>query len=117
MHRVENLSDREEGFVPDGAIPFRYVIPLIELIAWSQGQSSPTASADREYKRLVQQREEFALLLYEDRDTLLQICPSFLANAIIKVREGRVKIEPGFDGVFGKIEVLYEEGEEQLSLF
>jgi uncharacterized protein (TIGR00375 family) len=118
MHRVENLSDREEGFVPEGAVPFRYAIPLLELIAWVQGQSTPSSSAEREYKRLVQQKEEFALLLYEEREGLMRICPSSLVNAIISVREGRVKIEPGFDGVFGKIEVLKEDvQEEQLSLF
>jgi PHP family Zn ribbon phosphoesterase len=99
-------------------VPFRYAIPLLELIAWVQGQSTPSSSAEREYKRLVQQKEEFALLLYEEREGLMRICSSSLVNAIISVREGRVKIEPGFDGVFGKIEVLKEDvQEEQLSLF
>ncbi|TET29026.1 DNA helicase UvrD, partial [Candidatus Aerophobetes bacterium] len=28
MHRVESLGDREEGFVPEGSIPFKRVVPL-----------------------------------------------------------------------------------------
>ncbi|MFH1229622.1 MAG: endonuclease Q family protein, partial [Candidatus Aenigmatarchaeota archaeon] len=33
LHRVEELSDRPEGFVPQSAIPYKYLIPLAELLA------------------------------------------------------------------------------------
>ena len=33
MHRVESLADRPEGFVPEGAIPGRHLVPLEEIIA------------------------------------------------------------------------------------
>ncbi|RLB03830.1 MAG: DNA helicase UvrD, partial [Deltaproteobacteria bacterium] len=54
MHRVEELADREEGFVPPKAIPAIHLIPLEEIIAEALGTGAATKGVEREYMRLVE---------------------------------------------------------------
>jgi len=37
LHRVEELADRPEGFVPKDAIPFKSLLPLYEIISFATG--------------------------------------------------------------------------------
>ncbi|MFH1406458.1 MAG: hypothetical protein ABIH01_00415 [Candidatus Omnitrophota bacterium] len=45
--------------------------------------------------------------------------PQQIAEGIIKVRKGEVKIEPGYDGEYGKIRIFDEQTKQdkQLTLF
>jgi PHP family Zn ribbon phosphoesterase len=67
---------------------------------------------------------EFQILLDLSKEQITEISDSAIADAIIRVREGKVKWDAGYDGIFGKIHI-YEEKEreallkksEQVSLF
>ncbi|RKY37047.1 MAG: DNA helicase UvrD [Candidatus Omnitrophota bacterium] len=123
MHRVEQLADREEGVVPESAIPFKNLIPLDEIIAETKGVQKNAQSVIAEYRSLIQGfGSELEILLHMEEDFLRENLPSKLAEGIIRVRNGNVKIEPGYDGVYGKIKVFDDQeqgrgGEKQLSLF
>ncbi|MCX5800897.1 MAG: endonuclease Q family protein [Candidatus Eisenbacteria bacterium] len=123
-HRVEELADREPGFVPKGAIPARHLIPLGEIIGEALGVAPGAASVEREYMRIVQTfGSEFDVLLDRSVEELSRYVPKNIVDRIRRVREGKVKIVPGHDGVFGKISIVGEEecGEvpatEQMSFF
>jgi uncharacterized protein (TIGR00375 family) len=126
MHRVEDLADREEGFVPPKAIPAIHLIPLEEIIAEALGQGVGTKGVDREYMRLVEQGgSEFAILLDLPPEEIERIAHPRVYEGIMRVRRGELDITPGHDGVYGKISIFPkgEEGEkpkeeeEQMSLF
>jgi PHP family Zn ribbon phosphoesterase len=73
-----------------------------------------------EYNKLVHHFEsEFHCLLEAPYEELLKITNPQIAYSICAVREGKVDISPGYDGVYGKITVRKEEKKEkkQLSLF
>jgi uncharacterized protein (TIGR00375 family) len=123
-HRVEELADREPGFVPKGAVPARHLVPLDEIIAEALGVAPGAASVEREYMRIVQTfGSEFEVLLERSLEELSRYVPKHMVEGIRKVREGKVKIVPGHDGVFGKISILGEEecgavaATEQMNLF
>ena len=121
MHRVEKLADRDEGFIPQNKIPYKHLIPLQEIIgdALDMGVQSKTVQA--EYQKLVNEfGGEFKILLDVSRKDLDQVASPQVAEGITRVREGQVKITPGYDGVYGKINIFGEEErrkEGQKSLF
>ncbi|HEO64027.1 MAG TPA: DNA helicase UvrD [Candidatus Omnitrophica bacterium] len=107
MHRVEELSDREPGFVPEGAVSFKTLIPLEEIIAETKGVQAGAKSVSAEYSALIQRFGPELKILVELQESFIRDnFPSKVACGIISVRNGRVKIEPGFDGVYGKIKIF-----------
>lgn len=119
LSRVEQLSDRPAGFKPAGAIPFRNLVPLDEIIAEAFGVESKTKKVRETYLKLAQQfGGELNLLLEGD---LSLVDDARIAEGIKRVREGRLTIEPGYDNEYGKI-IIFGEGESaaaapQKSLF
>lgn len=116
LGRVEELADREEGFRPDNAIPFKSLVPLNEIIADAVGQNTGTKEVEKEYNNLIEKLgSEFNILLDVPREKLQSATLSEIADGIIKVREGKVQKEAGYDGVFGKIRVFSEGEQKSLS--
>ncbi|MBM3247809.1 MAG: DNA helicase UvrD [Candidatus Omnitrophica bacterium] len=122
MNRVEQLSDRVEGFIPENAIPFKNLIPLDEIIADAKGMGKSSQAVEKEYHSILSRfGTEFNILLDVDDEQLKKSIAPRVAEGIIRVRKGNVKIYPGYDGEYGKIQI-FDEGEnfkqeEQLSLF
>lgn len=123
MHRVEILSDRPEGFLPQNAIPSIHLIPLEEIVAEGLGVRVGTKAVDSEYERLIERGgSEFRILLEAPPDELASYVSENILEGIIRMRQGKVSIVPGHDGVYGKINLFPEkrgEGdfEKQLKLF
>jgi uncharacterized protein (TIGR00375 family) len=124
MHRVDELADRPEGFVPKNAIPSIHLIPLEEIISEAMGFRMGTKAVDSEYDRLIEKGgSEFHILLEATLDQLASFVPERILEGIVLMRQGKVSILPGHDGTYGKINLFPEkkEGEEskkeQLKLF
>ena len=112
LHRVEDLADREEGFLPKNTIPFKNMIPLDEIIADAFGQAVGTKAVEQEYERMIKQTgPELSILFDKSREELLPLVPPRILEGILRVRDRQVEILPGYDGVYGKIEI-FKEGEK-----
>ncbi len=113
LNRVEQLSDREEGFKPENAIPFKSLIPLEEIIAEALGFGVEAKQVGEEYKRLIEKLgPEFKILIEIPRQDIESVTLPEVAEGIIRTREGKVQIEPGYDGVFGKVKI-FSKGEQR----
>jgi uncharacterized protein (TIGR00375 family) len=126
MHRVAELADRPEGFVPPQAIPTIHLIPLEEIIAEALEQGPNTKGVQQEYMRMVEQGgSEMAILIDMPSEEIKKIATPKVYEGIMLVRQGKLKIVPGYDGVYGRISIFPKEGEaekptegkEQMSLF
>jgi uncharacterized protein (TIGR00375 family) len=113
LNRVAQLSDRDYGFVPKNAVPFKSVIPLEELIAESFDTGVGKKVLDT-YERMVAKYPEFEILLDLPEKELEKICDPIITQSILHVRKGEVTLEGGYDGVFGKIHIFSEKERKKL---
>lgn len=116
LHRVEKLSDRKDGFKPFKALPFYPIIPLTEILAEILGTGPTSKKVGVAYQKLLQELgNEFKILLKSSLDDIEKAGPPFIREAISRMREGRIRIIPGFDGEFGKIGIFDSAEKANLS--
>lgn len=107
LNRVDELADRPEGFTPENAIPFKNLIPLNEVIAESLGVSVVAKEVSEYYNNLIKNLgPELKILLESTKKEIESKSSPEIADGIIRMREGKVSIDPGYDGVYGKIKIF-----------
>jgi uncharacterized protein (TIGR00375 family) len=124
MHRVEELADRPDGVTLEGAIPFKRIVPLEEIIAEALGVNVGTQAVEREYQNLIYKcGTEFDALLKTPEEELRKAAPAKVAEGILRMRQGQVVVEPGYDGEYGKVRIFGEAeattaaADQQMMLF
>lgn len=112
LHRVEDLADRPQGYIRKNAKPFYHLIPLSELIATVYNIQQVNAKQVWSiYNELIKRfNSEFNIMLNVPEQDLKKIAHEKLINAIVKCRQDKLKIKPGYDGVYG--EILLDDNEK-----
>jgi uncharacterized protein (TIGR00375 family) len=111
MHRVEKLADRGEGFRPTGAASFQSLIPLQELIAETLAVGVSSKKVANNYRGLLEQLgSEFRILMDAQLRDIESAGSPLLREAVARMRAGRVRIAPGYDGEYGTVRI-FEDAE------
>jgi len=100
--RVEQLADKPEGYYPKDAPKYYSLLPLTELIAGQYKYTLTSKKSWEVYNKLIAAfKNEFNILLNVSYDELEKIVGVDLGKLIISNREGKIKVKPGFDGLYG----------------
>ncbi|MAG45778.1 MAG: DNA helicase UvrD [Nanoarchaeota archaeon] len=105
LNRVEELANHEEGYRPSNAKEFKRLIPLQELIGSVYGiKQLSSVRVWKEYDKLIKEfGNEFNILLKVSFENLSKVVNEKLARVILLNREGKIRINPGFDGIYGTL--------------
>ena len=113
-YRVEELAENEKEFKPENAKPFYEILPLHEIISLATGIGMQSKKVWEIYNSLIEKfGNEFNILLHVSKeDFVKENVDEKLTELILKNRVGKIKVKPGYDGVYGKAMI-----EEQKKLF
>jgi uncharacterized protein (TIGR00375 family) len=105
--RIEELADRPSDYKRVDAPGFLRLLPLSEIIAAVLGTDSPATQAVwRNYNLLIEHfGDEYSVLIDASLDALTKVVDVSMAQAIVKVRDGTAKVTPGYDGVYGRLDL------------
>jgi len=106
--------------------PFVMLVPLIEIISEAVGSPVASPKTQTPYFQLTDMLGgEFSVLLHSSASDIAKLAGERVAHGVSKVRTGDIVIDPGYDGVFGVVNIwkkgdgekLLDDGKEQLSIF
>ena len=113
LHRVYDLKDRDK-INSDNFIPYKSVVPLMEIISQALEKNENSKVVQDEYSKIIGKFDnEFNVLIFLPTDEMKGKIDDRILKLIKNMREGKVITKPGFDGEFGKIEVVFEKEEEK----
>ena len=108
-HRVEQLADREEGFVKEDGKKYESLVPLQEVISACMGYSTASKKVQGCFEQMLQNLgTEFDILRNVPAEDIKSCAGEQIAEGIENVRTGNVKRIPGYDGEYGKIQLFDE---------
>ena len=101
-YRIEELADRA---TPINVPYFKKLMPLTELISSIYGIKQLQSKKVWEiYNTLISNfKNEYNILMNTKEEDLRKAVHEKLANLIIKNRENKLNINPGYDGVYGEL--------------
>lgn len=107
LSRVEQIAQHPFGFKPEGAIGFKHIVPLEEIIAYVFNVGPTSRKVKEQYEKLIQNvASEFELLLETPIADIARYSDEGVATAVELVRSDKVQMEAGYDGVYGKLKGL-----------
>lgn len=121
MNRVDELADRPAGFKLKGAPGFKKLVELDKIIAEALNIKSRNSKAvQAEYSNLTSRLgNELDILINIDLKKIKKAALPKIAEGIKRARQGKLIIEPGFDGQYGTVKIFRDDEKKsnQGSLF
>lgn len=113
MHRIKTLSDRDYGEKRPNFKPFQHIIQLKHVIAKLKNKKPESKEVNDIYRKIILHfGNELAVYEASDKDLYVYLDKE-IAEAIIKIKNDKIRWKPGYDGVYGEF-IL--NGNEQKTL-
>lgn len=107
LHRINILADREPGYSPSNRVPYIKVVPLREIISYVTRKAPTSVAVSKTYLDMVSKLgTEYSILVDASTESITESFGEDIGTAIENMRKGDITIEPGYAGVFGKIDLL-----------
>lgn len=110
LGRVHALADRNHDGGVSHAQPSKAIVPLEEIIGEAVGKGRASKAVFAQYKAMISSiGSEFSILLDVPRERIVAATNEKMAEAIQRVREGKLNILPGYDGIYGTVHIFEKQ--------
>lgn len=117
LQRVEKLATRPAGKKPPKFVPYKNLVQLEEVISDAMSKGVKTKTVQTIYEKLVNELDnEFNILLNSKIKDIENLSNEIIAEGIKRLRAGKVKVSPGYDGEYGKIEIFSQKEKDKMNL-
>ncbi len=115
LYRVQELATRPEGYNPQNRHGYQSIIPLTDILSEIFEVGPKTKKVATFYNKAIESLgPELGILLDQSYEQIESANVPLLADAIMKMRTGDIKIDPGFDGEFGVVNIFTDQEKEAL---
>jgi uncharacterized protein (TIGR00375 family) len=115
-NRVVELADRSLAEAQEQGkqrVSFKSLVPLLEIIADALDVGVNSKTVQAEYNNLIKESgSEFNILLNVEVEEIKKASQKIIGEAVERVRQGKIFVQPGYDGEFGVVKVF--SGEERV---
>jgi uncharacterized protein (TIGR00375 family) len=110
-YRVNELADRKPGFRPKNVPGFKKLVGLDKIISETLGiKSRNSKKVKEEYNKFINSLgNELDILINAKIEDIEKISHPKIAEAIKRVRDGELIIEPGYDGKYGEVNIFSKQ--------
>ena len=116
LNRVQELAVRPEGYVPENRHGFHSIIPLAdifsEILDVGPRSKKVTEACGKAITRLG---PELDILVDRSADDIEKEGMFLLAEAIRRMRSGKIQIQPGYDGEYGRVSIFTAREKQELT--
>ena len=110
MHRIEDLADRRHPEPPASAGEVTSLVPLAEVLGECLGRGPATKTVTRAYDDVLEKLgPELHVLCEAPLEDIRRSSTPRVAEAISRLRRGKVIREPGYDGQYGRIRLFGDD--------
>ena len=110
MSRVEELADRSQSALLPKETGFSSLVPLVEILSEIEGVGANSKKVQRIYEKVLGAiGSEMFVLMSAPLDEVEKACSPLLAEALRRMRRGKVLREAGYDGKPGVIRLFAEK--------
>ncbi|SDT87592.1 UvrD-helicase domain-containing protein [Desulfobacula phenolica] len=115
LNRVQELSQRPEGYVPENRHGYQSIIPLADMLSEIFEVGPKTKKVATYYQKAIENLgPELGILLDKSFEEIKTANIPLLAEAVQKMRTGDVNIDPGYDGEYGKVNLFSRQEKKRL---
>jgi uncharacterized protein (TIGR00375 family) len=116
LNRIESLSKRPpsvalrgDGMHVDPAgrrPPFRRLVSLDQIIGEALGKGPASKAVQATYAKLIADvGPELHVLETATPDAIAEVAGERIAEGVVRARQGKAVVEPGYDGVYGSVHI------------
>lgn len=96
-------------------IPYKSIVPLPNIIADYFDMGRDSKRVQTLFMDIINKAgNEFRVLLDLSKEELYEIMPTDLADGILRMRKNKIRLNPGFDGQYGTVEI-FSDAEKKLA--
>ena len=116
LYRVEQLAGRKEGEQPQKTHPFYSLIPLAEILSELLSVGPKSKKVISAWQTVISRLGPELRVLHDMPVEKIRASGNgLLAEAVERMRAGRVHRQPGFDGQYGRVTIFTPEQREHLT--